>query len=160
MPKVKRLPEVRTRLRGEDMARLDSVCRAQVKTQTEVVRQAILFYLDNYDQAEKDARESKLEARIRKMEDRLAAMIMRTTIDTGVIYQAINYNYGAEAERAFPAFYNQAIKRLQAKRKDSNDKVVMTKLVDDLYRKDEAKESVSDSGAGNKVEQKRAKTDK
>jgi len=139
MPKTKQLPEVRTRLRSEDLARLDRICRSENKTQAEVARRAILFYLDSYESQQLDRRESKLEARMRKMEDRLAAMIMRPTIDVGVLYQAIYHNYGKEAEKAFAAFYNHAVKRLQVKRKDSGDKTAVMKLVDELYRKDEPK---------------------
>mgnify|MGYP000293310147 CR=1 FL=1 len=137
MPKTKQLPEVRTRLRSEDMGRLDSICRSEAKTQAEVARRGLLFYLDNYEQSKTDARESKLEARLRKMEDRLAAMIMRPTIDIGVLYQAIYFNFGKEAPTAFGAFYNFALKRLRDKRGDSPDKAALKKMADDLYRKDE-----------------------
>jgi uncharacterized protein YaaN involved in tellurite resistance len=139
MPKTRQLPEVRTRLRSEDLERLERICRAEDKTQAEVARRALLFYLDSHETEQLDRRESKLEARMRKMEDRLAAMIMRPTIDVGVIYQAIYHNYGKDAERAFMAFYNHALKRLQTKRKDTGDKASVMKLVDELYRKDEPK---------------------
>lgn len=139
MPKTKQAPLVRTRLRGEDMKRLEQICRAESKPQAAIVRRALLFYLDSYDKQELDEKETKLEARLRKMEDRLASMIMRTTIDVGVIYRAIYFNYGKEAEKAFAAFYNLALERLQAKRKDPGDKAAVQKLVDSMYRKDEPK---------------------
>lgn len=140
MPKTKQLPEVRTRLRGEDVARLSSICKSEGKTQAEVARRALLFYLDCYDKGQVDARESKLEARLRKMEDRLAAMVMRPTLDVAVLYEAIYYNFGAEAPKAFAAFYNLGVKRLQRKRSDSGEKAAVGKLVDELYRKDELKD--------------------
>lgn len=147
MPEVKRDPEVRTRLRVSDMERFDRICKTEGKTNAEIGRAAILFYMEHYESNQLDRRESKLEARMKKMEDRLAAMIMRPTIDIGVLYQAIYYNYGKEGPKAFSAFYNHAVKRLQSKRKDSEDKKQLMNLVDELYRKDEAK-APPDGGSG------------
>lgn len=154
----KRLPLIRTRLRTEDLKRFDQICRIEGKTQAEIARRALLFYLDAYEREEVDSRESKLEARLRKMEDRLASMIMRTTIDVGVIYRAIYFNYGKEAEKAFAAFYNLALERLQAKRKDPGDKAAVQKLVDSMYRKDEPKPADEDKPR-NLNELKNYKTD-
>lgn len=159
MPKTKQLPLIRTRLRSEDLARLDQICRAEAKTQAEIARRALLFYLDSYDKKQLDDRESKLEARLRKMEDRLAAMIMRPTIDVGVLYQAIYHNFGKDAPKAFGAFYNHAVKRLQAKRKDTGDKAAVMQMVNDLYRKDEPKPEPEPSKPQTLGELKRYKTD-
>lgn len=129
----KRLPLIRTRLRTEDLKRFDQICRSEGKTQAEIARRALLFYLAAYEKDDLDRRESKLDARLRKMEDRLAAMIMRPTIDIGVLYQAIYHNYGKEAPKAFMSFYNHAVKRLATKRKDSGEKKMLLALVDELY---------------------------
>lgn len=137
MPETKRDHEVRTRLRAADWERFERICKKEKKTNAEVSRAAILFYMEHHETNALDRREAKLEARMKKMEDRLAAMIMRPTIDIGVLYQAIYYNYGKEGPKAFSAFYNHAVKRLQSKRKDSDDKKQVMNLVDELYRKDE-----------------------
>ncbi len=134
-----RIPPMEIRLAPSDQLRFDHYAASLGKTKTEMAREAVRYWLDHQDKQINDDRESKLEARIRKMEDRLAAMIMRGTIDTGVLYQAIYYNFGADAEKAFMSFYNQSVKRLKFKRKDQADKTTVMGLVDDLYRKGEAK---------------------
>jgi hypothetical protein len=140
MPKTKQQPLVRTRLATDDLGRLDRICRTEGKTQAEIARRALLFYLDAYETEQTDRRESKLEKRLKRMEDRLAAIGMRSNIDVGVIYQALYHNYGKAGPKAFPAFYNMAVKRLQTKRKDKDDKAAVMQMVDELYRKDEPKE--------------------
>lgn len=141
MRKEKIGPVVRTRVRTEDMRRLEQICQSEKKSQAEVVRRALLFYLDAYEAEQTDRRESKLEARLRKMEDRLAAIGMRSNIDIGVIYHAIYHNYGNEAPKAFGSFYSNSVKRLQSKRKDPGEKTAVMNLFNELYRKDEPKEA-------------------
>lgn len=128
------------RLAPSDQLRFDHYAASLGKTKTELAREAVRYWMDHQDKQINDDRESKLEKRMRKMEDRLAAMIMRSTIDTGVVYHAIYYNFGNDAEKAFVSFYNQAVKRLKSKRKDQADKTTVMGLVDDLYRKDEPKQ--------------------
>ena len=148
MPKTKQLPEVRTRLRTDDQIRLDSICRAEGKTQAEIVRQALLFYLDAVEVGQTDKRETKLEKRLKAMEDRLAGlqmktstelalMQMRTAIDVGLIYEALYFNFGKEAEKAFPAFHKHAINRLKRKRDDQEDRITISQLISSLYKRDE-----------------------
>lgn len=147
MPKTKQLPEVRTRLRADDLARFNSICRSEGKTQAQVVRQALLFYLDSVEVGQTDNRESKLEKRMKAMEDRLAGLHMktatelaliqmRTAIDVGLIYEAVYFNFGKEAPKAFPAFYKHTVSRLRKKRDDQEDRTEIAKLISELYRRD------------------------
>ncbi|MGH2507823.1 MAG: hypothetical protein ACRDHZ_10550 [Ktedonobacteraceae bacterium] len=132
-----RIPPMEIRLTAADQLRFDNYCGSFGKTKTELAREAVRYWLEHQDKKIVDKRETMLEARMKKMEDRLASIVMRATIDVGVIYQAIYHNYGKEAEKAFPAFYNHTVKRLQSKRKDAGEKAMVTKLVDELYGKDE-----------------------
>lgn len=149
MPQVKRDPEVRTRLRAADMERFDRICKKEGKTNAELGRAAILYYIDHYETEQLDQRESKLERRMKAMEDRLAGlhmktakelamMQMRTSIDVGLIYEAVFYNFGAEAEKAFKAFHKHTINRLKWKRDDDEDKTTISKLISDLYKRDDS----------------------
>lgn len=140
MPKTRSQMCVTTRLEQADLVKLNSLAGQKNVSQSQLIREAILAYLDNQQQGIDEPQEKLLEQRLRKMEDRLAAMMMRSNIDVGVIYNAIYFNMGANAEKAFPAFYSQAVKRLQAKRTNGQDKEAMMKLVTELYRKEEATE--------------------
>ena len=149
MPEMKRDPEVRTRLRFADMERFNGVCKKEGRTNAELARAAILYYLDHYEAEQLDQRETKLEKRIRAMEDRLAGlhmktsselaiMQMRTSIDVGLIYEALYFNFGKEAEKAFPAFHKHTINRLKRKRDDKEDRDIISKLISDLYKRDQS----------------------
>jgi len=141
-------PQVRTRLRQTDMDRFERVCEMENKTNAELARSAILYYLEHYEAEKLDERESKLERRMKAMEDRLAGlhmktakelamMQMRTSIDVGLIYEAVYFNFGAEAEKAFKAFHKHTINRLKWKRDDDEDKKTIGKLISDLYKRDD-----------------------
>lgn len=149
MPKTKQSPQVRTRLRNEDLERLNHICEQENKPTADIVRQAILYYMDHYETEKLDRREARLERRMKAMEDRLAglhmktakelAMIqMRTSIDVGLIYEAVYFNFGKEAEKAFRAFHKHTINRLKWKRDDHEDKNTITKLISDLYKRDDS----------------------
>ena len=45
-----RTPLLNTRLSAADYVKLEQVCRAEGKTKTEILREALLGYLDRYDQ--------------------------------------------------------------------------------------------------------------
>ena len=138
MPRSKSGVGITTNLLSKDAIRLDQVAREKGSSRAQIVRSAILFYLDHHEAKALDERESKLEGRLKRMEDRLASMMMRSNIDIGVVYNAIYYNMGANADKAFAAFYSQSVKRLQSKRKDNSDKIAVGKLVNELYQKDDA----------------------
>lgn len=146
-PSRKRDPEVRTRLRVADMERFEKICELEGKTQTEVAREAMLYYIEHFEAEKLDRRESKLEKRMKAMEDRLAGLHMktatelaliqmRTAIDVGLIYEAVYFNFGKEAPKAFPAFYKHTVSRLKKKRDDQEDRTEIAKLISELYRRD------------------------
>jgi uncharacterized protein YaaN involved in tellurite resistance len=148
MPKTKQAPQVRTRLRSDDLERLNRICEEENKPTADIVRQAILYFMDHREADKLDQRETKLERRMKAMEDRLAGlhmktakelamMQMRTSIDVGLIYEAVFYNFGAEAEKAFKAFHKHTINRLKWKRDDDEDKKTIGKLISDLYKRDD-----------------------
>jgi hypothetical protein len=145
MPKRQDQFCVTTRLEQKTLTKVSQLASEKKISQAQLIRDAVLEYLEKQEQAAEDIQESKLDARLKKLEDRLAAMLMRNSIDVGVIYNAIYYNMGANADKAFTAFYSQAVKRLQAKRKDGQDKAAMMKLVTDLYRKEEQAKNVADA---------------
>jgi hypothetical protein len=87
--KPKRRPLVTTRLSMTDQARLEEICKLEGKTQTEIVRQAIIEMLDRQEQGIAGEIKDKLAERLKKMEDRMAGLIARTNLDVGTIYQVM-----------------------------------------------------------------------
>jgi len=77
-----------TRLSAGDYIKLEQVCRLEGKSKVEVLRKAVLKYLDSYDQeTEATARDwlaetlTAMEVQRKKDVERLAKMISRVTLD-------------------------------------------------------------------------------
>ena len=109
-------PKVETRLARADINRLDEAAKVAKKSRADFARQALLWYLNNLDNLKAEERESPLERRIKKMEDRLAALMARTAIDVGTIF-ALLWRRTDQQDRkeVFNTCYMQAVKRLKKK---------------------------------------------
>jgi predicted DNA-binding protein len=116
MPKTRQTPKIETRLAAENHLRFDELCRMRGKTRTEVAREALMLFLDYEDKVRVDSSETLLEKRIRKMEDRLAALQARTAIDVGMIYHLIFMNMNKQTRDEDIAWaYHKAVERLKKK---------------------------------------------
>lgn len=97
MPKsAPRTPMVHLRLLPGEDERVARLAAAQKKSKGDIIRRAVVFYLEHLEAEELDRQESKLEARIRKMEDRLAGLLARGNIDIGVVLEIIYMNMPQE----------------------------------------------------------------
>lgn len=76
----RRTPTIATKLVASDHVKFEQLCRMEGKTKTEIARKAILEYMERQEKGIADERESKLEARLRKMEDRLAGILVKLGI--------------------------------------------------------------------------------
>lgn len=85
----KRQPIITTRLAEKDQARFLEMCKLEGKTQTELARQAILEMLDRQEQGMAAEIKDKLADRLKKMVDRMAALLARNNLDIGIIYQIL-----------------------------------------------------------------------
>ena len=120
MPKTKQTPKIETRLSIESYRRFDELSRTRGKTRTEVAREALLLFLDHEDKLREDNRESVLEKRMRKMEERLASLMARTAIDVGTIFSLMYRNIDRsmsekERDEMVTWAYNVAVARLKKK---------------------------------------------
>ena len=96
MPKIApRTPVINIRLTEGDQEKLDAICKVEKRSRPEVVRRAVTDYLDRLEREQIDARETKLERRIKKMEDRIAGLLARGNIDVGVILAIMRNNMPA-----------------------------------------------------------------
>ena len=95
MPRTARTPVIFVRLMPADQAKVDAICKTEKKSRPEVVRRAVTDYLDRLAREQNDERETKLERRIKKMEDRIAGLLARANIDVGVILSIMRANMPA-----------------------------------------------------------------
>jgi hypothetical protein len=126
-----RTPLLNTRLGGADYIKLEQICRLEGKTKTEILRQATLEFIDRYDQEATEQAANKLVQALEKVEqqrrrdvDRLAKLIIRATVDVGILNQVF-YKRAAKEERdkLWDAAKTAALERLKFKRKDGDSEV-------------------------------------
>jgi hypothetical protein len=129
----KQTSPIEVRLRPDDLAAFDQLCRVSNRKRPEVAREAILWYMEQQAKKVQDVRESKLELRIRKMENRMAALISRGNIDTGVLLEIISANMpGADRDAVLKRSHKRAAMRLKRKVDEVDD-------IADLFKNELAK---------------------
>lgn len=128
-------PQLNTRLASEDLAKLEAVCRAEGKTKTEILRKAVLLYLDGVEQKAEAAKRDRLAEAIENMKraietlaekqnnstERLAKLAARTLIDIGTVQQVF-FERASKEDRMelWKVARKQAVERLHNKRKDGD----------------------------------------
>ncbi len=124
-----------TRLAAEDLIKLEIVCRAEGKTKTEILRKAVLMYLDGYEQKAEAAKRDRLAEAIEglktamevvaerqtKNTERLAKLSARTLIDLGTVQQVF-FERASKEDRGelWKVARQRAVERLRKKRKDGD----------------------------------------
>jgi len=121
--RTSRTPTIETKLLAADNERFERLCRIDGKTKSEVIRDAVNFYLDARENNLLQDRDSKLEKAMKKGFERIAAMQARANIDIGVIYNMAWNNLPREFRTdIMKAAYNNSVSRLKQKlSKDEQD---------------------------------------
>ncbi len=89
---------------------------AKSLTVSELCREGMQWYLANHERQAADSRETLLEKRMRKMEERMAALQARTAIDVGMIYMIMYRNMdNGERDQVVAWAYNNSVARLKKK---------------------------------------------
>lgn len=128
MPRKKQTPLIATRVGAADYLRLEQICRAEGKTKTDILRQAVLEFLDRYDQGPQDATRDKLaevllqmEGQRRKDVERLAKLMVRTLMDVGTMHQVFYKRAPAEdRKQIWESAEASAAERLKRKRRGND----------------------------------------
>lgn len=117
MPKTtKRSTVVHSRLSEVEHERFKAMAKSQNITESQLLRDAIRRYLDQADQQVLDYQESKVERRLKRMEDRLASLLARLGIDVGIVYQFLwNQSDPETRGQLFNKCYKDSRNRLAGK---------------------------------------------
>jgi len=116
MPPKKKYQDARVGLTADDRSQLDTLAKSNKKTRAQVAREAIRWYLDHQEKLTNDSRESMLEKRMKRMEDRLAALMARTAIDIGMVYHLMYRHMDNKSRDDVLSWaYDSAVKRLRKK---------------------------------------------
>ena len=129
MPKATRGIRVDTRLQPSDIAKLKKLSVASSKTRTEIVREAILWYLHNYELTLSLRRDSDHSPQLSKVADRICALLYKLGVDCNAMARFM-WEMGDPDERgAFEECHAKAVKYMRNKM-TREDKEASGKLVE------------------------------
>ncbi|MCC7531316.1 MAG: hypothetical protein IT342_22610 [Candidatus Melainabacteria bacterium] len=135
MATKKQYQETSIGLNEKDRGRLAELSRLQGRTKTEVAREAIRWYMDNYEQIKSQSRESETAQAIRyatdqvvkailSATDRICGMLARQGAEVATLYELTWRACGTpEAKEQFTAAANTA-KQRQRTRLDADEKAI------------------------------------
>ncbi len=113
MPRTKRTPRLETRLTPETFVKFEQLCLAEKSTKTQLVREAILFYLDHRMKTELRKQEEETASRLDKIADRICGLLYKVGVDSNAVAQFI-YEMGDDEERdAFDECHGKAVKYMR-----------------------------------------------
>jgi predicted ribosome quality control (RQC) complex YloA/Tae2 family protein len=116
MTRAKTVVSVYGSLAPSDVQRLKNLAELRKKAPAALVREAVEWYLDDHERLEKDKKESTLEQRLKKMEDRLAKLQIRGNIDIGMVFLLMFRHMDLkERSKVVQWAYSGSVQRLRKK---------------------------------------------
>jgi hypothetical protein len=125
MPKTRRTPQIVTRLAPSTYLDFEKLCRLEGQTKSELARRAITWFIENQEQLMSNERDSVLEKRLKKMEDRIAKLLVKV----GIEVCSQGHLFWTRTEREirrdlFKECYAAGVRRMKNKLADDEDKLV------------------------------------
>lgn len=124
-------PRVETRLTKADFQRLDELANLEGVSKSQVVRDAVLHYLDLQDEERAKPREAEIARAINEMTNRVCGMLARQGAIVGTLYELtwMNLPDNEEARKTFHSAVNKAKQKMR-KRLDDDEKATAEKIKD------------------------------
>lgn len=122
-------PRVETKLTREDFKKIDELAMMENKTKSEVVRDAVLWYLENQEQIRNEERETVTAKSIDAMTNRVCAMLARQGRLIATLFE-LTYANMSQTEAGRAAF-NAALataKQKMAKTVEKDEKDVVAAM--------------------------------
>lgn len=113
-------PRVETRLAKADFKRLDELANLEGVSKSQVVRDAVLHYLDLQDAERAKPREAEIARAINEMTNRVCGMLARQGAVVGTLYELTWMNL-PDNEEARKTFHSAATNAKQKMRKRLTD---------------------------------------
>jgi len=121
-------PKIESRLASEDFKRLETMAHAEGVSMSQVVRDAVLHYLDNREAIAARPRESEVARAINEMTNRICGMLARQGATVGTLYELAWMSLpNEEARQAFNSAVNTAKQKMR-NRLDKDEKELAEKV--------------------------------
>lgn len=120
--------KIDTYLSAQDHQRLLSLTKVKRKTRSEVVREAVRWYLDNHEQAKPSKKESELSKNIKNMTDRICGMLARQGAQTGTLYELAWQNHVENKIQDRFVAANNLVKGKMRKRLEDDEKAIAERM--------------------------------
>lgn len=107
-------PKVETKLRREDFKRVDTLAKFEGKTKSEVVREAVLHYLEYKEDKRNEERDKAIAKEIEAMTNRICAMLARQGRHIATVFELTytNMSRSKEGATAFEAAATKANQKM------------------------------------------------
>lgn len=121
-------PTLETKLTREDFNRVDAMAKAEGRTKSEIMREALLWYLDHKAELANKPRETETVLAIKEMTNRVCAMLARQGGQVGTLYELTYMSLPNEdAKKQFQAA-NSTAKQKMRTRLEKDEKELAEKL--------------------------------
>ncbi|MCA9801975.1 MAG: ribbon-helix-helix protein, CopG family [Cyanobacteria bacterium HKST-UBA02] len=121
-------PKIESRLASEDFKRLEAMAHAEGVSMSQIVRDAVLHYLDNREAIAARPRESEVARAINEMTNRICGMLARQGATVGTLYELAWMSLpNEEARQAFNSAVNTAKQKMRNKL-DKDEKELAEKV--------------------------------
>jgi hypothetical protein len=121
-------PTLETKLTREDFNRVDAMAKAEGRTKSEIMREALLWYLDHKAELANKPRETETVLAIKEMTNRVCAMLARQGGQVGTLYELTYMSLpNEEAKKQFQAA-NSTAKQKMRTRLEKDEKELAEKL--------------------------------
>ncbi|MGD9684712.1 MAG: ribbon-helix-helix protein, CopG family [Candidatus Obscuribacterales bacterium] len=121
-------PKIESRLASEDFKRLEAMAHAEGVSMSQIVRDAVLHYLDNREAIAARPRESEVARAINEMTNRICGMLARQGATIGTLYELAWMSLpNEEARQAFNSAVNTAKQKMRNKL-DKDEKELAEKV--------------------------------
>ncbi len=130
MPRTRRTPRLETRVIPETFAKFEQLCLAEKKTKTQLVREAILFYLDHRTKTEVPKLEEATASRLDRIADRICGLLYKLGVDSNAVARFIYETSNDEERDAFEECHEKAVKYMR-NRMTAEEKEAARNLIKD-----------------------------
>ena len=107
------LPTLETKVTREDFIRVDRLAQAEGRSKSEILREALLQYLERKDAPVAAAREAETVKAINAMTNRICAMLARQGAAVGTLYELTWMNLGKD--KAAQTQFHEALTKAKQK---------------------------------------------